>query len=168
MEHQKDFAEFCASMNRHGVDYLIVGGYAVAFHGAPRFTGDIDMFVRPAAENYARLLQALHDFGFPVEGLDPSYLAAHRKILQLGVPPVQIHLMSSISAVDFEKAWDKRVRGVYGGNPVDYIDLQTLLRNKRASGRPKDLADVTALLSVRRRRKKNLTPRKGPSPAPAS
>lgn len=69
-------------MNRRGVDYLIVGGYAVAYHGAPRVTGDIDMFVRPAAENYARLLQALHDFGFPVEGLDPGYLAAQRKILQ--------------------------------------------------------------------------------------
>lgn len=163
VEHQKDFVEFCALLNQHGVEYLIVGGYAVAFHGAPRFTGDLDIFVRPSADNYSRVLRALEDFGFPVEGLDSSYLVKRRKILQLGVPPVQVHLMNSISGVDFEKAWHKRLPSAYGDTPVHYMDLETLLKNKRASGRPKDLADVVALLGAKRRRKKDLTPRDEPA-----
>jgi hypothetical protein len=146
MDPQKDFADLCSLLNAKGVDYLIVGGYAVAFHGAPRFTGDLDIFVRPNAEHANRLLGALHEFGFPAHEVTASELLEQRRILQLGRVPVQIHVMTSITGVDWDEAWASRERGTYGGDvPVLYIGREALLANKRAAGRIKDLADVQAL-----------------------
>jgi hypothetical protein len=145
MDVQKDFADLCSLLNARGVDYLVIGGYAVAFHGAPRFTGDLDLFVRPDVATVEAVLSALRDFGFPADGAAPSYLLSAGKILQLGHVPVQVHIMSSISGVDWASAWASRVQGRYGEIPVFYIGRAALLANKRASGRTKDLADVEAI-----------------------
>ena len=104
MEFQKDFEDLCASLNGRTVDYLIVGGYALAFHGAPRFTGDLDVFVRPAIDNARHLLAALSDFGFPATAVSAADLLRDRTMLELGRQPVQVHIMAFISGVSWETA----------------------------------------------------------------
>jgi hypothetical protein len=151
MELQNDFEDLCASLNGRSVDYLIVGGYALAFHGAPRFTGDIDIFVRPAPDNIDRLLTALGDFGFRESPVRPEDLLCEGKILELGRPPVQVHIMASITGVSWETAWQSRQPGAYGRVSVYYIGREAFLANKRAVGRAKDLADIEALGAPRDR-----------------
>lgn len=145
MELAPDFDEFIGSLTAHGVDFLVVGAYALAFHGAPRFTGDLDILVQPALDNAARLLLALEAFGFPVTELTPQLISDRRRMLQMGVPPVQIHVMSAISGVTWDEAWSDRVEGSLGSRSVHFLGRETFLRNKRAAGRPKDLADIDAL-----------------------
>ena len=145
MELAPDFDEFIASLTAHGVEFVVVGAYALAFHGAPRFTGDLDILVRPSLENARRVLEALDAFGFPVPDLSPEAIADRRRMLQMGVPPVQIHLMSAISGVEWDEVWSDRVEGVLGRNNVCFLGRETFLRNKRAAGRLKDLADIDAL-----------------------
>ena len=145
MELAPDFDEFIASLIAHGVEFVVVGAYALAFHGAPRFTGDLDVLIRPTLENAARLLVALEEFGFSVKELTPEAVADRRRMLQMGVPPVQIHVMSAISGVGWEEAWGDRVEGPLGQHTVPFLGRETFLRNKRAAARPKDLADIDAL-----------------------
>jgi hypothetical protein len=145
MELAPDFDEFIGSLTAHGVEFLVVGAYALALHGAPRFTGDLDILIRPTLDNAARLLAALDAFGFPVTDLRPEHVADRRRMLQMGVPPVQIHVMSAISGVDWDEAWSDRIEGPLGSHRIQFLGRETFLRNKRAAGRPKDLADVDAL-----------------------
>jgi Nucleotidyl transferase AbiEii toxin, Type IV TA system len=145
MELARDFDEFIGSLTAHGVEFLVVGGYALAFHGAPRFTGDIDVFIRPTLDNASRILAALEAFGFPVPELSPEAIADRRRMLQIGVPPVQIHVMSAISGVEWDEAWSDRVEGSLGNHTVHFLGRESFLRNKRAAGRPQDLADIDAL-----------------------
>ena len=147
MDLNKDFRDLCALLNARKVEYLIVGGYAVAFHGAPRFTGDIDLFIRPAEQNMKRMLEAVREFGFPTADVTTQMLLERNTIVQLGREPRQIHLMSSISGVTWETAWNSRKPGTYMDVEVFYIGREELIVNKRACGRTKDLADVEALTS---------------------
>lgn len=149
MELAPDFDEFIASLNAHGVEFLIVGAYALAFHGAPRFTGDLDILVHPTPENGSRVLAAIRAFGFPVEGLGPGDIVNSRSLLQMGEEPVQIHVMSAISGVTWDEAWGDHAEGPCGANRVSYLGRESFLRNKRAAGRPKDLADIDALAGPR-------------------
>ncbi|MCL4849019.1 MAG: hypothetical protein KJ066_20895 [Acidobacteria bacterium] len=145
MELAPDFDEFIGSLTAHGVEFVVVGAYALAFHGAPRFTGDLDILIRPTLDNAARLLAAVAAFGFPVTELSPAAISDGRRMLQMGVPPVQIHVMSAISGVEWDEVWSDRVEGPLGGHSVHFLGRDTFLRNKRAAGRPKDLADIDAL-----------------------
>ena len=145
MDLASDFNEFIGSLNAQGVEFLIVGAYALAFHGAPRFTGDLDIWVSPALDNAARVLAAVRAFGFPVEELQPRDLIDPRRILEMGLEPVQIHVMSSISGVSWEDAWRTRAAGMCGGHKVAFLGREAFLQNKRAAARPKDLADIDAL-----------------------
>jgi hypothetical protein len=145
MEVAPDFDEFIGCLTAHGVDFVIVGAYALAFHGAPRFTGDLDVLIRPTLDNAERLLKALDAFGFPSSGLTAEAVADRQRLLEMGVPPVQIHVMSSISGVEWDEVWASRHNGPLGSHTVPFIGRETYLRNKRAAGRPKDLADIDAL-----------------------
>ena len=145
MEVAPDFDEFIACLTAHGVEFVIVGAYALAYHGAPRFTGDLDVLIRPTIDNASRLLKALEAFGFPVTELTPEAVADRRRMIEMGVPPVQIHVMSAISGVEWPEIWDRHAQGPFGRHVVSYIGRETLIRNKRAAGRPKDLSDVDAL-----------------------
>ena len=147
MDLNKDFRDLCALLNARDVEYLIVGGYAVAFHGAPRFTGDIDLFIRPAEESANRMLEAVRDFSFPTADVTTEMLLERNTIVRLGRVPRQVYLMSSISGVTWETAWDSRKPGTYMDVKVFYIGREELIANKRACGRTKDLADVEALTS---------------------
>jgi len=147
MDLAPDFDEFIGSLSAHGVEFLIVGAYALALHGAPRFTGDLDVLIRPTPDNAERLLQALRSFGFPVPDLSPRMIVESSRMLQMGIEPVQIHVMSAISGVGWDEAWATRADARLGTRDVPILGREALLRNKRAAGRPKDLADIDALTS---------------------
>ncbi len=140
-----DFDEFCVLLTANGVEFVIVGAHALAFHGAPRFTGDLDIFVRPTVENGTRVLTAIVAFGFPTTPVSPADIAAGEKVIEMGVPPVQIHIMSHIDGVTWDDVWQGRDEGLLGSRTVSFIGRKEFLRNKRAAGRAKDLADVDAL-----------------------
>lgn len=142
---QPDFKELLECLNSRGVEYLIVGGYAIAFHGAPRFTGDIDIYVRPDPDNGQRIVAALTDFGFGGLDITADDFAAPHRVVQLGVAPVRVDLITSISGVAWDEARAGSVPGDYGGVAVRFIGLAALIANKRASARAKDLADLEAL-----------------------
>ncbi len=145
MEIQNDFKELLESFNARNVEYIIVGGYALAFHGAPRFTGDIGLFVRPTAENAERIVRALDDFGFGSLDLSQEDFSAAGKVVQLGAPPVRVDIITSVSGVSWEQADSGKVSGCYGRVPVRFIGRKELIANKRTVGRQKDLADIEAL-----------------------
>ena len=123
----------------------MVGGHALAFHGHPRFTKDLDVFVDATPDNAGRLLLALADFGFGEVGLTADDFAAPGKIVQLGVAPNRIDLMTAIDGVTFAEAWAGRAAGRFGTQPVWFLGRDEFLRNKAAAGRPQDLADIDAL-----------------------
>ena len=145
MDLAPDFDEFIASLIAHGVEFVVVGAYALAFHGAPRFTGDLDILVRPTLDNAARLLATIEAFGFPIAALSPQVIVDQRRMIEMGVPPVQIHVMSAISGVGWDEAWSDRSEGPLGRHTVHFLGREAFVRNKRAAGRPKDLADIDAL-----------------------
>jgi nucleotidyltransferase DUF2204 len=141
----KDFEELFACLNARNVKALIVGGYAVAFHAKPRFTKDIDLFVEPSRDNAERLLQALGDFGFGKADLSVEDFTTIGHVVQLGVAPNRVDLITAIDGVTFTEAWAGRVHGEFGPVPVCYIGKAELMRNKQASGRAQDLADLDTL-----------------------
>jgi hypothetical protein len=145
MEVQPDYRDLLALLNARGVEYLVVGAYALAFHGAPRFTGDIDILIRPAPDNAQRALEALADFGFTFPNLTAADFQNPNKVVQLGVPPVRIDLITSITGVSWEEADSHKAPGTYGDIPVNYLGREQYIANKRATGRKKDLADLEAL-----------------------
>jgi len=145
MEVQPDFKELLALFNDHRVSYLIVGGYALAFHGAPRFTGDLDIFIKPDHENASRIVAALDAFGFASLGLTESDFEQPDQVIQLGVAPVRIDLITTITGVSWDEAFAGKVVSSYGDVPVHYIGRQQFVLNKRATGRKRDLADLEAL-----------------------
>jgi hypothetical protein len=145
MEAQADFKELLALLNKHAVDYIIVGAYALAFHGAPRFTGDIDIYVCPRQQNATRILHALNEFGFGSTGLKEEDFSTPHKVVQLGVPPFRVDIITSLTGVTWEEAAATRVPGDYGDIPVFFIGREEFIANKRAMGRMKDLADIEAL-----------------------
>ena len=145
MRIEKDFKEFIELLNKNSVHYLIVGGYAFSFHAEPRFTKDIDFFVEGSEENAERVLNALAGFGFKNIGLVKDDFIKSENIVQLGVPPVRIDLMTSVTGLDFTAAWENRVTGSYGDTPAFYISKADLIQNKIAVGRKQDLSDVDRL-----------------------
>jgi hypothetical protein len=140
-----DFAEMLSALSEAGADYLIVGAHALAAHGFPRATGDLDIWVRPAPDNAACVLAALHAFGAPLFDLSAADLTRLGTVFQLGVVPNRIDILTEISGVTFEDAWPRRVVLTIEGQPLPFLGREDLERNKRAAGRPKDVADLAAL-----------------------
>ena len=145
MEVQKDFKEFIELLNKHKVEFIIVGGYALAFHGAPRFTGDIDFFVKPETNNAKKILAALDEFGFAELDISLEDLSTPKKVIQLGVPPVRIDIITSITGVEWEDANASKIDSSLGGVPVYFIGQKEFIKNKKSTGRYKDLSDIDAL-----------------------
>lgn len=145
MDAQQDFKELLELFNAHEVEYLVVGAYALAFHGAPRNTGDIDLFVRVHAENAKKIMAALIAFGFGSLGLKESDFLQPEQVVQLGVPPVRVDILTSITGVSWEEAFAGRAPGHYGNVPVCYVGRRDYIKNKKATGRKKDEADIEAL-----------------------
>lgn len=145
MNIHKDFEEFLRYLNEERVEYVIVGGYAVAFHGYLRATNDMDLFFRNTDENIRKLCRALQRFGFSTTESSVREFAEPGVVVRIGMPPVRLELINAISGLSFDQVWEQRVGDVYGDVPVSYISLRHLLVNKRAAGRPRDLADFDEL-----------------------
>ncbi len=142
----KDFEELFECFNKRRVRYVVVGGYARAFHGRPRYTKDIDLFVDPTTENAAALMAALADFGFGSLALTVDDFSTPGQTVQLGVEPNRIDLLTVIDGVSFDEVWTGRAAGRYGGQDVAYIGRDEFIKNKRAAGRLQDRADIEELL----------------------
>ena len=145
MKLDQDLREFIELLNARNVCYLVVGAYALAFHGRPRYTGDIDFFVQPSAHNAELVAKIIEEFGFASLGIVAADLSIDDQVIQLGVEPNRIDLMTSISDVSFEEAWNTREYGEIDGLKVPFISKELLKRNKTAVGRKQDLADLDHL-----------------------
>lgn len=145
MAIQSDFKELLELFNSHKIEYLITGGYALAYHGAPRYTGDIDLFVKTSLDNAKRIISALDEFGFGSLGLTKEDFVEPNQIIQLGVAPGRIDIITSISGVTWEEAYAGRIDGTCGGVPAYFVGREQFVKNKKATGRKKDLADLEAL-----------------------
>jgi len=147
----EDFRDLLVLLADAGVEFVIVGAYALAFHGAPRASGDIDLFVRPSAVNAGRVFDVLVHFGAPLQsaGVTPADFAQPGAVYQIGLPPRRIDLLTEISGVTFDEAWASRTTADVEGRPVSFIGREALIKNKEASGRLKDVADVARLRKTR-------------------
>ena len=145
MKLPPDLRAFVESLNAAKAKYVIVGGYAVAFHGHPRFTGDIDFFIESTPENGQRVANAIDLFGFASLGLTPKDFTLPDSVVQIGFPPNRIDLITGIEAVRFEEAWSSRLTADLDGLPVSFISKELLIRNKKAANRPQDLGDISKL-----------------------
>ena len=140
-----DWKEFLNLLGSSSVEFIVVGAWARAHYGEPRLTGDIDFWVRNSPENAARVIQVLKEFGFASLGLKSEDFQLEDQIIQLGYPPRRIDILTSLSGLDFESAWLKKEAGDFDGIPVFYLSKEDFITNKRATGRPKDLADIEAV-----------------------
>jgi hypothetical protein len=145
MRLSNDLREFVESLNSRGIEYVIVGAHSLAFHGRPRYTGDLDILVRATAENAARLVDLLNQFGFAETGFKKSDFTEPEQMIQLGRAPNRIDLLTSVSGVSSDEAFGTKVSAELDGIPVFILGKDALIRNKRALGRPQDLADLDAL-----------------------
>jgi predicted nucleotidyltransferase len=141
----QDFKEFIQSLNDNKVKYLVVGGYAVALHGYPRYTKDMDIWVDMSAENAEKIVKALDTFGFGSLGIEASEFTIENQMLQLGNPPGRIDILTTLPGVEFSKCYSSRTIIEVDGVSVNFIDLENLKKNKKATGRHQDLADIENL-----------------------
>lgn len=140
-----DFKEFLKLLNAHQVEYLLIGGYAVAYHGYPRATADMDIWIATHAQNTTKIIAALKEFGFDLPELSTELFQKEGQIIRMGVPPVRIEIATTISGVGFEECFAARVVDELDGVEVNIIDLAHLKINKKAAGRHKDLDDIENL-----------------------
>jgi len=140
-----DFRDLLAVFAAHGVDYLVVGGYAVGFHARPRFTKDIDLWVGHSTDNLQRVRAALEEFGAPAAMLEQLESALDEDVLWMGVPPVRIDVVKGVPGGDFAACFSRRISASWDGVTVSVIGKEDLIAIKRASGSPQDLLDVDAL-----------------------
>lgn len=145
MPLNKDLREFVELLNSNRVEYLIVGAFAVAYHGFPRYTGDLDILVRPNRENARRIMEVLSQFGFGKLGIEIEDLETPGKVVQLGIPPNRIDLITALSGLSFEEAWASREAAYLDGVLVEFIGRTALIRNKENTGRAKDRGDAEEL-----------------------
>jgi predicted nucleotidyltransferase len=141
----KDFREFIELLNTEGAKYVVVGGYAVGYHGFSRFTDDIDLFVEASPQNSQRILSAMRQFGAPTAHLRESDLTTPGMVIQFGRVPNRIDILTSLEGVRFDNVWKRRIEARLDKLRVPFIGLGHLLRNKRAVGRPEDLTDVARI-----------------------
>ena len=141
----RDFAEMLSALSAAGADFLVVGAHALAAHGRPRATGDLDIWVRPTPPNAEKVWSALVRFGAPLGEVSPADFHTPGVVFQIGLEPNRIDILTAIDGVEFDEAWRSRVVHEIDGLPVPLLGREELIRNKRAAGRPQDLADVAAL-----------------------
>lgn len=141
----QDFREFVELLISHEAEYLIVGGYAVGFHGHPRYTGDLDIWLNPTRENAEKVLACVNEFGFASYGLTRNDFMKEGNIVQLGYPPLRIDLLTHIDGVTFSECYENKAQVEIEGLLVNFIGYDDLLKNKKESGRLRDLDDIDNL-----------------------
>ena len=145
IELHPDFKDFLRLLNSHGVEYLVVGGYAVGYHGYPRATGDMDIWIAVNEANAAKAAKTLRDFGMSERDVTKDLFTAKDKVIRMGVPPVRIEVITTASGVDFDDCYSRREIIEIDGIPVTFIALDDLRVNKRACGRHRDMEDLEHL-----------------------
>ncbi len=141
----QDFREFLRLLNSHKAEYLLIGGFAVGYHGYPRATGDLDIWIASSPENAGKMVNVLKEFGFDVPELSAELFLKKRQVIRMGMPPIRIELLTDISGVSFEECYDKRITDFIDDVRVNIISLTHLKINKKASGRAKDQHDFESL-----------------------
>ena len=151
MATNPDFSDLFSELSAAGAEFIVVGAHAVMFYAAPRYTKDLDIWVRPGRENAERVYRALGAFGAPLDQLEVDDLVVEGTIFQLGMAPNRVDIVTSITGVDFAHAWERRVATTYGAVPIHVLAIEDLMVNKRAVGRPQDLIDLEHLERAGRR-----------------
>jgi hypothetical protein len=145
MQLSKDFADFVELLNEHQVEYMVVGGYALAFHGKPRYTGDIDIWINISDTNARKMMRVIDDFGLASLGLQKEDFMKEKGIIQIGYPPLRIDILNSIDGVDFKTAMTNHKVIKIKDLKISFIGINEFIQNKLASGRPQDLTDIKGL-----------------------
>ena len=145
IEFPRDFKEFLQLLNSKKIEYLVIGGYAVGYHGYPRATGDMDIWIAINEQNAMKMVEALKEFGFDPPELQKELFLKDQKVIRMGVPPMRLEILTSIDGVNFKTCFNNRVIADFGDFKVNFISRDDLLINKRASGRPQDLVDFDKL-----------------------
>jgi len=148
---EPDFIDFIELLNKYDVSYLIVGAHALAFHGRPRHTGDLDIWIKPNVENSTKMVSVINDFGFSSLGLKEADFLKENYVTQLGYPPLRIDILNHISGVEFDEAYQNKISGDVDGLQVNFININEFIKNKEASGRKKDLGDIASLKKGRKK-----------------
>lgn len=152
MELSNDFKEFIELLNVNKVKYLVVGGYAVGFHGHPRYTKDIDLWVLMKSNNASNIIKSVKEFGFESLGLEEEDFLNSDNIIQLGFPPNRIVLLTEIAGVEFESCYSNKLTIEFEGVTIPFISLNDLIKNKQTSGRLQDLADAEKLEKLKKKK----------------
>ena len=145
MIFERDFIDFIELLNIQGVEYMVVGAHALAFHGRPRHTGDLDIWIKPSIENVGKMVNVLKDFGFESLQLTKEDFLKENYVTQLGYPPLRIDILNAISGVNFDEAYAGRIIGQEEELTISFINIQDFIANKMATGRAKDLGDIDLL-----------------------
>jgi hypothetical protein len=149
MIFEDDFIDFIELLNLKGVEYMVIGAHALAFHGRPRHTGDLDIWIKPSFENAEKMVTVLKDFGFESLGLKKDDFLKENYVTQLGYPPLRIDILNSISGVDFDEAYKGKIIGQVEDLKVSFINIADFIANKSATGRAKDLGDIEAIKNIK-------------------
>jgi hypothetical protein len=147
IEFPKDFKEFLKLLTSKEIEYLIIGGYAVGFHGYPRATGDMDVWIAANEKNALKMVEALRQFGFDLPDLKKEIFLTEKKVIRMGIPPMRLEILTSIDGVRFEECFQNRIIADFGDFTANFISKKDLLINKRSSGRPQDMVDFEKLNS---------------------
>lgn len=147
IEFPRDFKEFLQLLNSNEIEYLVIGGYAVGYHGYPRATGDMDIWIAINEKNALKMVEALKTFGFDLPEVKKELFLKEEKVIRMGVPPMRLEILTSIDGVRFDTCFKNRVIADFGDFKVNFISKGDLLINKRSSGRPQDLVDFDKLLN---------------------
>ncbi|SEN28315.1 Predicted nucleotidyltransferase [Chitinophaga rupis] len=158
----QDFEDFIKLLNKFDVEYMVVGGYAMAFHGKPRYTGDLDIWINISEANAEKLVQVIKAFGMASLGLEKEDFLQPGYVSQIGYPPLRIDILNSIDGVNFKEAFQNRQKIVEGDLEISYISLNDLVQNKVASGRKQDIQDVREIKKALPKQKPKPGKRKGP------
>jgi hypothetical protein len=145
MIFEQDFIDFIELLNSHKVEYMVVGAHALAFHGRPRHTGDLDIWIKPSKANAERMVLVLNDFGFGSLGLGEDDFLKENYVTQLGYPPLRIDILNAISGVNFDEAYKGRIIGEHEDLRISFINISDFIANKLATGRAKDIGDIDTL-----------------------
>ncbi|UCB57612.1 MAG: hypothetical protein JSV30_03260 [Candidatus Omnitrophota bacterium] len=151
MKTEKDYEDLLKLFNKHKVKYCIIGAFAVAFYAIPRYTKDMDILVEPSLENGCQIIKALNEFGFDKLNLTEEDFNRKGRFIQLGYEPVRIDLITSISGINFEKAWKNRKKGTYGNIKASFIGINELIKSKKIARRKQDKLDLDILLQAKRK-----------------
>ena len=152
MTLDQDFEDFVFLLNKYEVSYMIIGGYALAFHGRPRHTGDLDIWIDVSETNAQKMIGVINEFGLGSLGLNTADFLQKGIITQIGYPPLRIDILNEIDGIEFAEAYPNKLIIDIDGLPISYISLDDLIKNKQVSGRQRDLSDITELNKLKKKK----------------